>query len=127
MLLHLSQFSLFTHFHPAPPLPQEIPTILHVHVSCIYVLWLLHSLYCTVHPHGYSVNTYLYFLIPSPLHPFPHTPFPSGNHQNALHIRNSVSVLVCLVCFLDLIVDRYVFFAILLFIVLMFFFLSKSL
>ena len=29
--------------------------------------------------HGYSVTTYLYFLIPSPLYPFSHTPFPYGN------------------------------------------------
>ena len=77
--------------------------------------------------HGYSVTTYLYFLIPSPLHPLPHTLLPSGNHQNTLCIHDCVSVLrVCLICFLDLIVDRYVFFAILLFIVLILF-LSKSL
>ena len=56
---------------------------------------------------------YLYFLIPSPLHPFPHTTLPSGNHQNVLHIHDSVSVLlVYLVCFLDSIVDKYVFIAI---------------
>ena len=82
------------------------------------VLWLLHFLYCTSHPHGDSVTTYLYLLIPSPLHPFPHTTLPSGNHQNAPHTHDSVSVLlVCSVCFLDTIVDRYIFFAILLFMV----------
>ena len=71
---------------------------------------------------------YLYFLIPSPLYPFPHILFPSGNHQNALHIHDSVSViLVHYICFLDSIVDRFVFFAISLFIVLIFFFLNKSL
>ena len=70
----------------------------------------------------------LYFLIPSLLHPFPHTCLTSGNHQNVLCIHDSVSVLVCLVCFLDSIVDRCVFIAILLFIVLIFFFfLNESL
>ena len=63
----------------------------------------------------------LYFLIPSPPHPLPQTPLPSGNHKNALHIRDSVSVLVCLVYFLDSVVDRYVFIATLLLIVLIFF------
>ena len=73
------------------------------HCSCPWVmciiLWLLHFLYCTSHPHGYSVTTYLYFLIPSPPRPFPYTPLPSGNYQNPLCIHDSVSVLVCLVCF----------------------------
>ena len=77
--------------------------------------------------HDCSVITYLYFLIPSPLHPFSPTLLPSGNNQNVLRIHDSVSViLVCLVCFLYLIVDMYVF-AILFFIVLIFFFLNKSL
>ena len=53
-------------------------------------------------------------LIPSPLHPFPHTPLPSGNHQNTLHIHDSVSVLLCLGCLLDSIIDIFVFFSILL-------------
>ena len=37
------------------------------HISVLAVPFL----YCTLHPHGYSVTTYLCFLIPSPLHPFP--------------------------------------------------------
>ena len=61
----------------------------------------------------------LNLLTSSPSLPTP--PLPFGNHQNALHIHDSVTVLVCLVCFLDSFVDRYVFFVILLFIVLMFF------
>ena len=81
----------------------------------------------TLHPHGYLVTTYLYFLIPSPLHPFPDNRLPSGNPQNALHIHDSVSVLLCFISFLDLIVDTHVFITILLFIVLIFFFLNKSL
>ena len=118
-----------TSLHSAPLTPSgNPPTIVHTHGSCTYVLWLLHFLCCTLHPHPYSVTTYLYFLIPLPPHPFPHTTLPSGNHQNALHIHDSVSVLVCLVCFLDSIVDRYVFVATLLFKVLIFlFFLIKSL
>ena len=55
-------------------------------------------------------------------------PLPTGNPPNDLHIYESVSVLlVCLVCFLDLIVDSYEFIAILMFIVLIFFFLNESL
>ena len=125
MLLQLSQF-----FPLCPHPPSGNPhTIVHVHGSCMQVLWLLHFLYCTSYPHGYSVTTYLYFLIPSPLHPLPYTPLSSGNHQNALHTHDSVFVLlVCLVCFLDSIADRSVFSAILLFTVLtFFFFLSMSL
>ena len=98
MLLELSQFSPFVPIHPASPTPSgNPPTIGHIHGSCIQVLWLLHLLYCTLHPHGYSITTYLHFLIPSPPHPFPHTLLPSGNHQNPLCIRDSVSsLLVCL-------------------------------
>lgn len=66
-----------------PPLPQAVHTPL-VHGSCVEVLWLLHFLYYTLHLHGYSVTTYLYFFIPSPLHPFPHIHLPTGNHQNTL-------------------------------------------
>ena len=50
----------------------------------------------------HSVTTCLYFLIPSPLHPFPHNTRPSGNHQNPHCNHDSASAfLVCLVCFLD--------------------------
>ena len=118
-------FSPFVPLHPASPTPSGNPH-LHVHGSCMYVLWLLHFLYCILHP--YSVTTYLYFLIPSPLHSFPHTPLPSHNCQYSLRFHDSISVLfVCLVCFLNSVVDRYVFIAILLFIVFIFFCLIKSL
>ena len=114
--------------HPALLTPSGNPsTVVHVHGSWISVLWPLHFLYCTVPPHGSSVTTDLCFLIPSPLHSFSHTSLPPGNHQNALRIYDSVSVLlVCVVSFLDSII-RYVFMATLLFIVLIFFFLYKSL
>ena len=123
MLLQSSPFFLLCLPLLSTPTPSGNPhTIVHVHGSCIQVLWLLHLLFSTVHPHGYSVTTYLYFLIPSPLQPFPHTCLPSGKHQSTLTIHDSVSVLLgCLVYFLESIVDRYVLIAILLFIVLIFF------
>ena len=106
-------------FSPLPPstqhplLPEAILPTLFMSMGHVCKFWLLHFLYCTVHPHGYSISTCLYFLIPSPLHPFPHIPPSNWPHQNILCICDSVSVLlVCLVCFLDSIVDRYVFIAI---------------
>ena len=55
----------------------------------------------------------------SPILPFH---FPADNPPNDLHTYDSVSVLlVCLVCFLDSIVDSYVLIAILMFIALIFF------
>ena len=55
-------------------------------------------------------------------------PLPTGNYPNDLHIYDFVSVLlVCLVYFLDSIVESCEFIAILVFIVLIFFFLNKSL
>ena len=130
MLLQLSWYFPLAPTHLAPHTPslsQFFPPLF-MSMGHVYVIWLLHFLYCTLHPHDYSVTTYLYFLIPSPLYPFPHSPLPSGNHQNILCIHDSISfILVCLVCFLDSIVDRFVFFAILLFIILIFFFLYKSL
>ena len=75
MLLQWSQF------FPLCACPSNNPhysgnphSIVHIHGPCVYILWLLHFLYYTLHPHGYSVTNNLYFLIPSPLHPFPHTP-----------------------------------------------------
>ena len=67
-----------------------------------------------------SSSLYLFIHIPNPL--------PSGNCQNVLYTDGSVSVLlVHLICFLDSIVDRYVFIAILLFIFfILFFFLLKK-
>ena len=46
---------------------------------------------------------YLFVLLnPLTSSPIPPHPLLSGNHQNSLHVRDSVSVLlVCLVCFLD--------------------------
>ena len=82
MLLPLSWFFLLW----SPSTQQPTPSGLH-HCSCPWVMLvssLLHFLDCTLHPRGYFVTTYLYFVIPSPLHPFPHTPA-SGSHQNTLY------------------------------------------
>ena len=72
----------------------------------------------------------LCFLIPVPFPPFSSFPLPTDNPLNDLHIYNSQPVLaVCLVCFcfLDSVVDSWEFVVILLFIILIFFFLNKSL
>ena len=68
-----SKFPPFGPLHPALPIPQAIPH----HCPCP---WVMHvSSLATPFPiifftsKSYSVTTYLYFLIPSPLHPFPDT------------------------------------------------------
>ena len=116
MLLQFSQF-----FPVCPPLP-SIP----------YSLWQSNPLkfmsmghackffsYSTSYsvlniPPAYSVRINLCFLISAPFPPSTPSPLPTGNHPNDLHIYDSVSVLlVCLVCFLDSIVDSCKFIAIL--------------
>ena len=121
-------------FPPLPPssqhssLPQVIPTPL----FCVHGSYVLSSL-ATSFPILYFTSPWLFynylFVLLNPLasSPIPPHPLPAGNHQNALCIHESVSVLVCLVCFLDSIVDRYVFIAFLVFIVLTFFSINKSL
>ena len=123
MLLQLSQFSPLPPSTQSPPTPSSNPySIVHVHRSCIKVIWLLYTLCCTSPSHDYSVKTNLHFLIPSPFSSIPHNFHRSGNHQNFLCMYDFVSVLlVCLFCFLDSIVDRCVFIAILLFIFLIFY------
>ena len=101
MLPQLPQFFPIFSLHTAPLTPSGYP-----HTHCSYP-WVMHisslatpfSILYTLHSHGYSVTTYLYFFISSTFHPFPHNPFTSGEHQNAFHIYDSVSLLlVCLVC-----------------------------
>ena len=72
-------------------------------------------------------STYQFILLtPFTIPPIPADPHP-GCHPSVLRIYESVSVLlVCSVCFLDSVVDSCEFNAILLFIVLIFFFLNKS-
>ena len=120
-------------FPPLPP-PPSTPTLSgnppH-HCSCS---WIMHIgslatpspiLYCTA---PWLFCNYLFvFLNPLISSPIPLHPHPIWQPSKCC-VHDSVSVpLVFLVCFLDLIVDRYVFFVILLFIVLIFFFLNKSL
>ena len=71
MLVQLSQFFPLCVIHPATHRPSPH------HCSCP---WVMHvSSLATPFPiifftsKSYSVTTYLYFLIPSPLHPFPDT------------------------------------------------------
>ena len=79
------------------PLPQAIPH----HCSCP---WIIHiSSLATPFPILYFASlwpfcNYLFVLLnPLTSSPIPLYPLPSGNHQNALHIYDSVSVLlVCL-------------------------------
>ena len=114
---------------PSPSTPNSLRQSPH-HCSCPWVIHI--SSLATTFPGLYFTSPWLFCNYLSVfLNPFtsstilPHCP-PIWHQQNALHIRDSVSVLVCLVCFLDSIVDRFVFIAILLFRVLIFF-LNKSL
>ena len=51
MLLQLFRFSPFASLQPSPLIHSgNPPTIVHVHGSCVLVLWLLHLLYYTLHP-----------------------------------------------------------------------------
>ena len=133
MLLQLSQFlSLYS---PPPSTPHSLRQTPH-HCSCPGIIHMRSPatpfliLYFTL---PWLFCNYLFvFLNPltSSLLPL-HIPT-LGNNQNALCIHDSASVcfffLFCFLCFLDSIVDRYVFIATLLFIVLIFFFfLNKSL
>ena len=93
------------HFNTPHSLMQP-QMIVHVHGSCIKVLRLLHFLYCTLHPHGYSVMTYLYFLIPSALHPFSPILLAHLATIKMLSVSMILSLFfVCLACFLDSIFD----------------------
>ena len=103
------QFFPFVPFRPVSPTPQAISTLL-------YMPWVLHmySLRCTWFPIMYLTSTWLFCNYQLVLNAFtlytysPELP-PSDNHQNVLFIYGSVSVLlVCLFCFLDSIVDRYI-------------------
>ena len=129
LLVMLLQFSLFFPLCPLQaetPLPQAHPPLLMSMVMNVSSLASPFTILYFTSPWLFS--NYLFIL----LNPFTSSPIPislqSGNHQNALRIHDSVSVLlVYLVCFLDSVVVRHIFFAILLFIVLIFLFLNKSL
>ena len=72
-------------FCPPPPsapyfLRQSPYHYLHPWVMCISPLTTPFPMPYFLHPHGYSITTYLYFLIPSPLHLFSPSPLPSVHH-----------------------------------------------
>ena len=95
MLLQPSQFPPpFVPLHPVLPTTSANPhTVGHAHRLCIYVLWLLYSLCCTLYPHDYSVSTNLYFLIPSHCSPIPWC------HSHLATIKMfSISMILLLFC-----------------------------
>ena len=128
MLLQLSQFFPLVPLHPVPILSSNLPRL----SSCSWVMhisFLASSfpilfctspcLFCTYH---------LCFLFPASFPLFSPFHFPADNRPNDLRIYDSVPVLlVCLVCFLDSLVDSCEFVVILMFTVLIFFFLYSSL
>ena len=128
MLLQLSwYFPLCPHPSSTPHSLRQSPH----HCSCSWVIHI--SSLAIPFPILYFISPWQFykylFVLLNPLiySPIPSHPLPSGNHQNATCIHDSDSILLCLVCFLDSIVNRYVFIAILLFIVLILFFLNKCL
>ena len=128
LLITLFQLSQFFSLCSRPPsTPHSLRPSPH-HCSCPWVLRI--SSLAAPFPILYLISPWLFcnylFVVLNPLTSpsiLPH-PLTSGNHENALFIHYSVSVLlVCLVYFLDSIVDQFI--AISLFIVLIFF-LNKS-
>ena len=109
LLIILLQLSHFFPLSPSTQHPQSLWQSPH-HCSCPWVKCI--SSLATSFPILYFTSPWLFcnYFTASPIPPFPPS---SGNHQNALCVHDTVSVLVCLV-FLDSIVDRYVFIAILL-------------
>ena len=73
-------------------IPINLAPIWH-HTQLLDYYWL-YSLYCTLHPHDYSMATNLNFLIPSPILPIPLKLLPSGNHQNILCFCSACSFIL---------------------------------
>ena len=126
MLLQFFQFSPFVPLHSVPPFSPVIP-------SCSSP-WVMHvSSLAFPFPIPFSTSpclfcTYQFVLLnPCTFYSILPFPLPIDNLPNDLHIYDFVPVLlVCLVYFLDSVVDSCEFIAILMFIVLIFF-LNKSL
>ena len=133
MLLQLSQF------FPLCPPPSSTSHFLRQFPQLCSHPWVLHvSSLCTTFSMWYFKSPWLFcnyqFVLPNPSASSPIFPNPLSIWQpsewSCIHdcIHDSVSVLLLrLVCFLGSIVDRYVFIDTLLFIILIFFFLSKFL
>ena len=131
MLLQLSQF-----FLPFISLVPVLPTFQHSTPPLSSCPWVAQTSSLTS-PFPVLFLTYpcplfcaylLCFLFPVPFPLSSPFLFPAENPPNDLHIYDSIPVLlVCLVCFLDSVVDRCEFVAILMFIVLIFFFIYNTL
>ena len=127
MLLQLFQFSPLFPSAQFPPSLQKFPLSSFpwvVHVSS------LASLLPILLPSSpLSICTYPIMLLnPVPFPSLSPFPFQADNPPYNLHIYDSIPVLVvCLVCFLDSVVDVCEFVVILIFLVLIFFLLGKSL
>ena len=124
-------------FPPLPPftqhplLPQVIPPPLSLSMSHAYKFFGC-SISCTILNITLFCAFPLCFLTPAPFLLFSSLSLPANNPPNDLHIYDSVPVLVvCLVCFcfhfLGSVIDNCEFVVILLFIILIIFFLNKSL
>ena len=132
MLLQLTHF--FSPFYSSPPCTAPLPPAFPTLSSCP---WVVHvSSLASPFPILFLTSPCLFcacqlcFLFPVPFPPFSSFPLPADNPPNDLHLYHSVPVLVvCLVCFcfLNSVVDSCEFVVILMFIVLIFFFLNKSL
>ena len=122
MLLQLSHFPPFIPLLPAYLLPHSFPPF----SSCPWVIHI--SSLATPFPILFLISpclffTYRFVLLNSCTFPsMLYLPHPSCNPQNDLHVYDSLPVLVvCLVCYLDSVVDSCTFVAISMFIVLIFF------
>ena len=128
MLLQLSQYFLpFIFLLPAPTALQHSSTPYFMSMGCTYKFFGFSISYTILNLPLSILCLPIMLLSPCTFYPPSPHPLPTDNPPCDLHFSGSVPVLVvCLVCFLGLVVDSYEFVVILLFIVLIFFFLDKS-
>ena len=128
MILQLSQVFLFCPTPPSTPIPSSHPP-LSLCPRVMYINSLVTPFPMLFLTSPYFVPTNLCLLIPAIFPPFSIFCLPTDKPLNDLHIHDSVPVLlVCLICYLDPIIDSCEFIAILMFIILIiFFFLYNSL
>ena len=116
LLIMLLQLSWFFPFCPPPPSTPYSFKQSTCHCSCPWVMCMFFgcSISLLYFTSPWLFCNYLFVLLdPLTFSPIPHiSSLLSGNHQNAFSFHDPVSILlVCSVCFLDSIVERYVFFA----------------